>query len=115
MRFGRSRVVLISVLVIVCWGVPIASGQQSAKPLTEKELIFLLEKKVSASALTNMVQSFGVTFQPDAELLDRLKKAGATDADAMRVADPASKRVWAGDATGHEADSKRAPVSRADF
>ena len=80
MRFGRSRVVLISVLVIVCWGVPIASGQQSAKPLTEKELIFLLEKRVSASALANMVQSFGVTFQPNAELLDRLKKAGATDA-----------------------------------
>jgi len=80
MSFGRSRVVLISVLVIVCWGVPIASGQQSAKPLTEKELIFLLEKKVSASALGNMVQSFGVTFPPDAEVLDRLKKAGATDA-----------------------------------
>jgi len=79
MRSG-CRMLLIPALAIVSWGIQFASAQQAAKPLTEQELVFLLEKKVSITALANMVQSYGVTFQPDAEVLDRLKKAGASDA-----------------------------------
>lgn len=66
-------------LAIMSVGIPLASAQQAAKPLTEQELVYLLEKKVSSNALASMVESFGVTFQLDPEVLGRLKKAGAQD------------------------------------
>ena len=73
------RLMLLAALAVMCWGTLFASAQQAAKPLTEQELVYLLQKKVSSDALANMVESFGVTFQLDPEVLDRLKKAGAQD------------------------------------
>ena len=73
------RLMLLPALAIMSAGIPFASAQQAAKPLTEQELVYLLEKKVSSNALASMVESFGVTFQLDPEVLDRLKKAGAQD------------------------------------
>lgn len=73
------RLILVAVLAVLCQGILFASTQQTAKPLTEQELIYLLQKKVSSDALASMVESFGVTFQLDPEVLDRLKKAGAQD------------------------------------
>jgi len=70
---------LLAALAVMCWGTLFASAQQAAKPLTEQELVYLLQKKVSSDALANMVDSFGVTFQLEPEVLDRLKKAGAQD------------------------------------
>lgn len=74
-----SRFVLVCVLGVIVGSVSNLTGQQAAKPLTEQELIYLLEKKVSSSALANMVDSYGVAFQPDIDSLERLKKAGAED------------------------------------
>lgn len=54
-------------------------GQQAA-PLTERELIYLLEKKVSSRALAEMVQSYGVALESNKGVFERLRKAGASEA-----------------------------------
>ena len=76
MRFCWRRLLILS-LAMCAWGIQTILAQQAAKPLTERELVYLLEKKVSSSALADMVQSYGVTFAADADVLDRLKRAGA--------------------------------------
>ena len=74
------RAFLVLSLTLFAGGLAALLAQQATKPLTDQELIYLLEKKVSSSALADMVQSYGVAFQADEGVLDRLKKAGASEA-----------------------------------
>ncbi|MBI4166173.1 MAG: hypothetical protein HY508_10620 [Acidobacteria bacterium] len=67
-------------------------AQQAVAPLTDRELIYLLEKKVSSSALVGMVQSYGVAFSADAEIMDQLKKAGASEDLLETIRKRAKKR-----------------------
>ena len=85
MRFCWRAFLVLS-LTLFAGGLAALLAQQATKPLTDQELIYLLEKKVSSKALTDMVQSYGVAFQADEGVLDRLKKAGASEAllDAIR-------------------------------
>ena len=53
---------------------------QAGAPLTEREITYLLEQKVSATALAEMVQSYGVAFPADKDIFARLKNAGASEA-----------------------------------
>jgi Flp pilus assembly protein TadD len=78
----RSRLLGFLVLLLT-WsagGGAALHAQQAAAPLTEREITYLLEKKVSSSALAEMVQSYGVAFQADEGIFNRLKKAGASEA-----------------------------------
>lgn len=53
---------------------------QAGAPLTEREITYLLEQKVSATALAEMVRSYGVAFPADNDIFARLQKAGASEA-----------------------------------
>jgi len=81
MRFGC--LVLISTLAFACSGSTLASAQEGV-PLTEKELMYLLEQKISERGLTDLVESYGVAFQATPEVLSRLRNAGARD-DLLEV------------------------------
>jgi hypothetical protein len=56
-----------------------AFPQQGTAPLTEREITYLLQKKVSNAALAEMVGSYGVAFGPDEAIYKRLKAAGANE------------------------------------
>ncbi|MBZ5513591.1 MAG: tetratricopeptide repeat protein [Acidobacteriia bacterium] len=94
----RPGIGFILALVVLACAPYLAFSQQTAKPLAEQELIFLLGKNVSSRALADMVKSYGVTFELDPQVLDRLKKAGAGDVlleAVRRTAKPPSSAVEA--------------------
>lgn len=67
-------------LLALSFGVGAAHpAPQAGAPLTEREITYLLQKKVSNSALAEMVRSYGVAFQANEGIISRLKKAGASE------------------------------------
>jgi tetratricopeptide (TPR) repeat protein len=72
---------------LVCaYGVP----QQSDNSFSEENLLELIRMEVSPSFIVNLVQKFGISFQPDEPTLERLKKQGAPEVvlEAIRAAAP---------------------------
>ncbi len=52
---------------------------QEATPLSEQDLVSLLKKEVSSSALANMVEKYGISFRPDDTTFFRLREFGAEE------------------------------------
>ena len=76
---------IIPALVCV-YGAP----QQGSNSFSEDDLIRLIKMEVSPNVIVNLVQKYGISFQPDKPTLERLKKEGAGDAllEAIRSAAP---------------------------
>jgi Flp pilus assembly protein TadD len=66
------------------------TSQQSAGSLSQDQLIKLIKTGASAEAMVNLVQKYGINFQPDVATLERLKKEGAPDVllEAIQHASP---------------------------
>ncbi len=78
MRAGPGTLAMLALVILLAD--PLAgSPPQAAKPLSEQELVSLLEKGVSSSALASMVESYGISFRPDDATFARLKKSGAQE------------------------------------
>ncbi len=77
--------------VICLTGAP----QHTAPTLSENDLIKLLNEGASSSAIIDLVQKYGVSFQPDESSIQRLTQAGATadvlEAVRRAVRPPAAK------------------------
>ncbi len=73
---------LALILILATGGT--ALPPQGSAPLSEREITYLLQKKVSSSALIEMIESYGVAFATDEGAFQRLKKAGAS-ASLMNV------------------------------
>ena len=77
---------LVFILALTVGGGATLPAQQTGAPLSEREITYLLQKKVSSEALADMVRSYGVAFPADESSLDRLRVAGASQVllDAIR-------------------------------
>jgi Mg-chelatase subunit ChlD len=86
---GQILVVLTSFCVMNC---P-AQGRQVPRPLSEKSLSDLIGLQIDEAAIVAKVKQEGIAFTPEASIIDRLKKAGASDTllDAVRTASSPSK------------------------
>jgi tetratricopeptide (TPR) repeat protein len=82
----RVAVVILSISCLL--GAP----QRSADSLSEDDLVKLIKNGASSNALVELVQKYGISFQPDEPTLDRLRKQGAPDAliDSIRRLRPPS-------------------------
>ncbi|HZY83756.1 MAG TPA: WD40 repeat domain-containing protein [Gemmataceae bacterium] len=83
--FRGNRVVgLLSTLALLlaCLGSAGAEAQpaRKVKPLTEADVLRLVELQKEEAAILARLEAAGVDFKVDAALLDRLKRAGASDA-----------------------------------
>jgi hypothetical protein len=71
----RNRLVwVLAILLLVCAHTLHANQK---KPLTEGDLLSLLNGGVFSSRLAALVEDHGITFDPTPAVLDRLRKAGA--------------------------------------
>lgn len=77
MRATRRACVFAAILI--CLMFCPARAQQAARPLTEKSLAELVDLQIDESAILAKVKQQGIAFAADAQALDRLKKAGASD------------------------------------
>lgn len=70
---------------------PATAAAQPGKPLSEADLTKLVELKIDDAVITAKVEKAGLDFKPDAEALERLRKAGASETvlAAVRKAAPA--------------------------
>jgi hypothetical protein len=95
MRATRSAGCLLAVLTSVCVMPCSAQGRQAARPLSEKTLSDLVGLRIDEGAIVAKVKQEGIAFTPDASIIDRLKKAGASDTllDAVRSAPNPSRNA----------------------
>ncbi len=66
---------------------------QTSKTLTEEKIIKLIELNVDDAVIGRMLQKDGVTFMADNATIDRLRKAGASEAVLTAIRKAASSRI----------------------
>ena len=93
MTIAKQTVAQIALVAVAMF----ALGQvraQSTKPLSEKDLVKLIELQIDDGAVVSKLQKEGVAFAVDDETLERLKNAGASDPvlEAVRTAAKASTK-----------------------
>lgn len=87
LRRRRSVWLLGAALVLAA---PAIVGAQAGKALSEADLAKLVELKIDDAVIASRIEKSGLDFKPDAESLDRLRKAGASESvlAAVRKASP---------------------------
>lgn len=73
----RVGVGLVVFAAVVFWA---GTASAQGKPLAEADVVKLLELGIDEQAIVARIEKSGVAFAADAEVLDRLKTAGASDA-----------------------------------
>jgi hypothetical protein len=76
----RMMVTLTLALLLVVAGRGFAQSDAPKKPLTEEALVKLIKGDLEEEVIVTLVRKRGVSFTVDADVLDRLKQAGATPA-----------------------------------
>ena len=87
---------LVGVLVVAAAWRPATRRPTRPKPLGEADLLKLVELKIPDEVIVNRVKDGGVSFPAEKAIVDRLKKAGASDAVLAAVgkaAKPAADKV----------------------
>ena len=72
----------------------LAQAPPSPKPLTKENILQLLKNDVPSERLADLVERYGIDFEPTDDFLETLRKAGAKD-DLINALGTA-KRVGAG-------------------
>ena len=88
-----TRVVSVVAVVVLGGGV---ARPESPKPVSERQILELVELKIPDNVIAQRVADGGVEFPADEEVFARLKKAGASDAvlaAVKKVARPAAEAV----------------------
>lgn len=90
---NAARAIVLTLIVLVAGSHLQALPQRTQGTLSEQDVIRLLKMGASSKAVTALIQQHGISFQPDEEILQRLKKAGAQDTllEAIRLAAPPAK------------------------
>jgi HEAT repeat protein len=79
--FWTTRGVGLVCLVLGCWlGLAGLAGADGAKPLSEADFLKLAELRLDDDMVVDMVAKRGLSFTPDEDALERLKKGGVSAA-----------------------------------
>jgi TonB family protein len=86
-----SFLLLVLVLPGVCSGG--AAGQKANKPLSEQEILDLIQNYVPTEKVVELVHQFGIGFEPGEQYLKSLRKAGAGKEliNALRASKPVTQ------------------------
>jgi hypothetical protein len=86
----------VAVVVVVVLAGGLARAADPPKPVSERQILELVELKIPDNVITQRVADGGVEFPADEEVFARLKKAGASEAvlaAVKKVAKPATEAV----------------------
>jgi hypothetical protein len=104
----RTTVTLTLALLLVVAARGFAQSDAPKKPLTEEALVKLIKGDLEEEVIVTLVRKRGVSFTVDADVLDRLKQAGATPAVLAAVHTAKIKTSPAAeDAEGGEKDKDK--------
>lgn len=73
--YQKTCVFLAAFFVLVCSGIALA--QNKNKPLSEQEVLDLVQNYVPSEKIVELVHQFGISFEPSEKYLNSLHKAGA--------------------------------------
>jgi hypothetical protein len=76
----RTRIAWSVLVLVLLWGTWACAQAPRARPLSEAALTNLIDLQIKDEEIIRKVELSGLAFAPDAEALDRLRKAGASDA-----------------------------------